>query len=297
MRRHQRGAMLLALLGVIAALGSLLLLRMARARDASPHSETGERALARAREALIAYAALGNAAGNHDNSPGALPCPDLDNDGVADFRCSADIGRLPWRTLGLGLLTDHAGECLWYVRSPAFGNNIPTAGRGGSADRPALNPALAGQIGDVENGQHGTRTWVALVIAPGDALPHQQRGATDRLSGCRAGGAQSFLDRSSFPGLDHAQGKVAIREAVSEHFNDRVIGIDATPHFSLAAARVLGDVELSGGAPPHAWWSRNRWCESLCADGPVGVIRIPDGEPVRRPLAALPGCALPCERP
>lgn len=297
MRTRQRGAILLAMLGVVAALGSVLLLRAAMKPGARPAARTSERALARAREALVAYAALGNAAGNHDNSPGALPCPDIDNNGVADFHCSADIGRLPWRTLGVGLLTDSAGECLWYARSARFGNDIPTSTRGSSQDRPALNPTLPGQIHDIVDGRPGGQRWIAVIMAPGEALAHQSRGSSDRLSGCRAGPASAFVDRSPVSGFEHAQGNVALHDVAGEQFNDVVIGIDAALHFSLTAARVLGDIELSGGTPPHVWWSRNRWCDALCAEGSVGVIRIPDGTPARRPLAAMPACATHCDTP
>ena len=110
MKRRQQGSALLIAVGL---LGLLAMATLARALSSPPGAEAAlatDRALARAREALVAYGALGNAAGSHDNSPGALPCPDLDNDGVSDLNCSAHIGRLPWRTLGLGPLLDGAGN-------------------------------------------------------------------------------------------------------------------------------------------------------------------------------------------
>src|SRR5688572_8050210 len=71
-----------------------------------------------ARQALIGRA-IADA-----NRPGSLPCPDGDDDGSADLfvgsACASYIGRLPWRTLGIGDLRDDAGERLWYVLSPAF---------------------------------------------------------------------------------------------------------------------------------------------------------------------------------
>lgn len=67
------------------------------------------RALEHARTALIGYALARRTA----DSPGHLPCPDLrapgpagrNHDGIedrlADGRCAASSGNLPWRTLGL----------------------------------------------------------------------------------------------------------------------------------------------------------------------------------------------------
>jgi hypothetical protein len=86
-----------------------------------------ERALAEAREALVAYAA--DRAINTVVGPGYLPCPDLDNDGWAESTCgslSGDsgqderLGRLPWKTLGLPDLRDGDGERLWYAVSTKY---------------------------------------------------------------------------------------------------------------------------------------------------------------------------------
>src|SRR5215470_7444650 len=84
----------------------------------SPQNQYDERsfpALAAAQQALIAYAA------SNRTLPGRLPCPDTTNTGVADTSCGAagqnQIGRLPWKTLGLTDLRDGSGECLWYAVS------------------------------------------------------------------------------------------------------------------------------------------------------------------------------------
>jgi hypothetical protein len=83
-----------------------------------------DRALAQAREALVAYAA--DRPINPWVGPGYLPCPDLDDDGWAESTCGSQsgesgqeerIGRLPWKTLGLPDLRDGYGERLWYAVS------------------------------------------------------------------------------------------------------------------------------------------------------------------------------------
>ncbi|HET7159234.1 MAG TPA: hypothetical protein VFI62_09570, partial [Burkholderiales bacterium] len=74
--------------------------------------------LEQARQALIGRA-IADA-----NRPGSLPCPDTNGDGSADLfagaACPSYIGRLPWRTLGIGDLRDEHGERLWYVLSPNY---------------------------------------------------------------------------------------------------------------------------------------------------------------------------------
>jgi type II secretory pathway pseudopilin PulG len=296
MRRRQRGSALLIAVGL---LGLLAMATLARALSAPPGAEAAlatERALARAREALVAYGALGNAAGSHDNSPGALPCPDLDNDGVSDLNCGAHIGRLPWRTLGLGPLLDGAGECLWYARSPRYSNNIQTSERGTSADKPALNPATAGEI--IEVNAEGTtgRRLAAVVIAPGLPLPGQQRGAVSGLSGCRSGDLAQFLEDVEVGGTPypHSSGLNAVMLLAVDGFNDSVLGMDTPRLFATAGARVLGDIQLAGGTPPHVWWTQNLWCTQVCVTATSGRITLAEGGSVSRALGVFPACASPC---
>lgn len=293
MKRAQRGAALLVLVGLI---GLLAMATLARALSSPPGAEAAlatESALARAREALIAYASW------EDNSPGSLPCPDLNNDGVAELSCSEDVGRLPWRTLGLGPLTDGAGECLWYARSPTFSNGIPTSQRDGSAGRPFLNPATPGQITEAGSTGATGALLVAIVIAPGLPLAGQTRGAANGLSGCRTGDIGQFVEDVELGGrlYRHSDGQSAVMLLPGERFNDRVLGISPERHFATVSARVLGQVgvrERDGGTPTEAWWSQNQWCAHLCATGTGGRIALPDGSAVYRALAVLPACAPPC---
>lgn len=89
--------------------------------------------LAIAKQALLAYSAetitgsINGALLNCNNNcprPGDLPCPDFDNDGDADPPCAiSKVGRLPWKTMGLGDLRDGSGERLWYAVSNKYKNN------------------------------------------------------------------------------------------------------------------------------------------------------------------------------
>ena len=123
-RRRQRGmGLVLAAVVLLAAVG-LLVLQWAEVSPSAQRGRVTARALAQAREALIAYAAdrpIDAAVG-----PGYLPCPDLDNDGWAEATCGSlagdvgqeqRLGRLPWKTLGLPDLRDGHGERLWYAVS------------------------------------------------------------------------------------------------------------------------------------------------------------------------------------
>jgi type II secretory pathway pseudopilin PulG len=96
-----------------------------------------QEALAQARDALIGYALKyredQRAQGQPGQVYGYLPLPDLgstrnQNLGCTNEGCDAAnfagnalnttvIGRLPWRTLGIGPLRDGQGECLWYAVS------------------------------------------------------------------------------------------------------------------------------------------------------------------------------------
>ncbi len=298
MKRRQRGA---ALLIAVALLGLLAIATLARALSSPAGNEdrlATERALVRARDALAAYGALGNAAGNHNNSPGALPCPDIDgNDGESDFSCAGHIGRLPWKTLGMGPLRDGAGECLWYARSASFSNNIPTDQRGSSADKPSLNPATPGAIAEITaSGPNGQRV-AAVIIAPGVALAGQVRGGTTGSAGCREGDIAQFIEGTTIDGTDynHTSGTVAILIQAGDGFNDTALSLDTSRLFATAGTRVLGEIALSsGGTPPYAWWDKNLWCAHLCASDSIGIIDLPSGARIMRSVPEMPACATAC---
>lgn len=163
--------LLLALLVVGTVAGVILGLNTAAASMKLSRDEITAAALQRAKEALIARAAL------DDNRPGSLPCPDLvtniagnvPNDGNADMLagndCPSYIGRLPWRTLGLPDLRDASGERLWYALSPSFRDD----------DSVAINSDTQGVI--TVEGASVASGVVAIVFAPGAALGAQIRDA------------------------------------------------------------------------------------------------------------------------
>jgi hypothetical protein len=117
--------------------------------------------------------------------PGALPCPDTDNDGWANEPCdnpNQRLGRLPWRTLNIEDLRDATGERLWYAVSQCFRHqrNYPSDAAACYLTAPPpsfeLNPYKNGDLQLCAFGTACTGTdllagsLVALVIAPGAPL-------------------------------------------------------------------------------------------------------------------------------
>src|SRR6185436_16359760 len=124
-RSGTRGQALVILIVMVAIAAMLLVYGSTSETGRAVKADAKTRAaLEYARQALIGRA-LGDG-----NRPGSFPCPDLDDDGSAELftgsACPSYIGRLPWRTLGIGDLRDEAGERLWYALSPGFRDH-PTA--------------------------------------------------------------------------------------------------------------------------------------------------------------------------
>jgi len=186
--RHAGAALVLVALFLVAVLVSLAAIGRGALAGAAQRDRITERALAQAREALIAYAAerpIDGAVG-----PGYLPCPDTDDDGWAEATCGslsghlgqADrLGRLPWKTLGLPDLRDGSGERLWYAVSTRHKGLLncaasrecrdmsPAAALGTITVRGADGrPIYDGTIADPRRAAVGGAA--AVVIAPGEAL-------------------------------------------------------------------------------------------------------------------------------
>jgi hypothetical protein len=184
-----------------------------------------ERALVLAKEALIAYASGQQATGTH--RPGELPCPDTNNDGVTlspvDFDCDTparQIGRLPWKTLGIPDVRDGSGERLWYAVSSRFKKDTAVV---------PLNSNTSGQL--TVTGIAPTDGAIAVIFAPGPVISGQNRSdanvndVTQYLEGSNANGDTIFI--SSVP---------------SNTFNDRLLAI--TPEIFFPAVEMKAAREL-----------------------------------------------------
>jgi hypothetical protein len=145
----------------------------ARAQIAVREVEQSYRALEEAKQALIGYSVAQPEAEGSTHGPGYLPCPDVRKDaesdppGASDTPCGArgvsQLGLFPWSSIGTNDIRDASGATIWYAVSG--GHKI-------NADDPPLNSEKPGLL------SVGAATdVVAVLIAPGQALPDQSRGA------------------------------------------------------------------------------------------------------------------------
>lgn len=194
--------------------------------------ERGGDAFASVKNALIGYAVRRGVAtcanpGNPTECnaelaarPGELPCPDTNNDGLAEATCAGTgqrIGWVPWKTLGIPEPKDSAGETLWYAVALPF---LSTASNPISGGKGYIN---SGTVGDLSvlgpGGAQRTNSAVAIIFAPGPTLPGQNRssldkdaapcpatGQTEIRSRCRSNYLESVISATSFqvdsPGND-----------------------------------------------------------------------------------------------
>jgi len=192
----QHGVALLVLaLVLIVGFGAFVYARLGKWREATTTSRNVNAAvLAQAKAALIGYV-VKEVLDLTGDVPGQFPCPEspsdagTTNEGRAGSTCSPtfptnkNIGRLPWRTLGVDKLVDASAEPLWYAVSP----NWVLAGAS-----PLINIGTPGQFTF-----DGTSDVVAVIFAPGAALLVNPA-ANQVAAGCAAR-AQSRNDRSHVP--------------------------------------------------------------------------------------------------
>jgi hypothetical protein len=217
---------LLALLAVaVMVFAYVLTSRLnAASRFVGVDSESNAKVLGQAKRALVGWMAINAAT---DNNPGRLPCPEAVNaigtssEGISAPLVTpstpncATVGRLPWRTLGLGKLVDAASEPLWYAVSPGWAlQNSST-----------LLSVYADSLGAmVVDGQAAPNEVVALIIAPGPAMNVQAAG------GCAARAQTRNAPAPAMDPLDYIECFNAATPAFSTtgpatSFNDQVVRV------------------------------------------------------------------------
>ena len=204
--------LLLATIALALAFAAIAMLS-AIAPTAHRNAES-DRALAQAREALVAYAADRDI--NAWVGPGYLPCPDLDDDGWAEATCGSQggdtgqaqrLGRLPWKTLGLPDLRDGHGERLWYAVSSKHKGLLNCA-----PSRACLDMSPDAALGTISvRDAHGTlvhdgtstdlysvdRTGAAaVIIAPGPPLVRVGAPDLQRRDGAAKADPANYLDKA-----------------------------------------------------------------------------------------------------
>lgn len=222
--KNQTGAVLLAFALLLLVGTSYLLVQKLNANLILVHNQEKTRnALREAKQALIGYAATYPDNVNSDVGPGYLPCPDLNNNGSNASSCSSaggtTIGRFPYARLETRKLTDAYGQTLWYALSDNFRNN------------PRLEPLNSETQGDLT--VDGQTDIVAVIIAPGPALPNQDRDPSETVI---ANEIANYLesDNADFDNdfVSHATGD----------FNDQLIYITRQELMEAVEKRVLGEV-------------------------------------------------------
>ena len=168
--------------------------------------EVTAEALAQAKEALMGYAVSVNLTGGIAR-PGDLPCPDTNNDGVAENSCGSAsgsnqaqrLGRLPWKTLGLSDLRDGNGERLWYAVSNNFKEKTHTICS--SPGQPGcLNSDTAGTItirspdGNLVFDASVNNGVAAIIISPGVVLQRTDKGSAQDRSNAGVNLPENYLD-------------------------------------------------------------------------------------------------------
>jgi len=243
-------------------------------------------ALAQAKDALIGRAVA------DDNRPGSLPCPDNNDDGIADLfagnNCPSYIGRLPWRTLGLPDINDGSRERLWYALSNNFRDH--QSAQPINSDTKGTFTVYSTNLGLV----NAQAQAVAIVFSPGNALPGQDRATANVTS--------NYLDQSGCPGA-------SCRDNTSQHypfgiffmgpvlddnrntiFNDNLLLIEASDIIPSVEKRVAKELKdwlqayyAANGYYPYP--AKYNDCDSEHCRGNTSVCRG------RIPMSAAPGDA------
>jgi hypothetical protein len=239
----QRGQIIIMIVLIMAIGTGFLVFSLSDTRDlATKRTAQTDAALGQAKEALIGWSAARTpTAGSPTIRPGELPCPDKNNDGMDnDGGCSAgDIGRIPWKTLGIQEPRDGYGETLWYAVAGPFRYKPQNPG-------PITSDSL-GNITVYQGSTIQTSQAIAVLFAPGPPLGSQARGAA--TTACSTTGttiqqqncAANYLESTG--GGNNAQtGGPFIQAAASGTFNDRVLAITNADLMPLVEQRVAREM-------------------------------------------------------
>lgn len=219
-------------------------------------------ALSEAKAALIGYS-------SSNKRPGALPCPDTNNDGSADTNgnvaCYSNIGRLPWKTLGLNDIRDGSNERLWYTLSANFAN-VPSTSIINSDDNTGLiNVCPDNACGDASPipalptiaPLPLLTKQVAIVLSAGNLLAGQDRQdgldsnpnpvantdnakkASNYLDSITVGPNQFNNATGSNNGSDY------ISSGATDTFNDKLLAINSAEVFSNVDKRMQSKATLA----------------------------------------------------
>ncbi|HYN53694.1 MAG TPA: hypothetical protein VES38_03205 [Methylotenera sp.] len=259
-RHPQKGLTLIILVLLLIIVGSATYIAQLNANNIQAmRAEKTAKALMEAKKALLGYAVTVNLKVLASDPcpiacrrPGDLPCPDTNSDGEADTSCDdaeERLGRLPWKTLGLGDLRDGNGDRLWYAVSNNFKNNPKVM---------PLNNNSLGTIhitdfgGLVSANATGSTGAVAVIFSTGTPLTRQD-GIQQIRSDTNANIASHYLDNAL--GEDNADFldstangfvKGVVRDAAGDIIlNDQLLVISQKDIFNAIDTKVLKEVKLA----------------------------------------------------
>ncbi len=217
-RVSQKGTALILLVFMIALIFTTYAIRTTTGVE-----YRAERDLKTAKALVEAKAALLGWSVRQSNS-GQLPCPEdtlligMATEGLAKTSCTLPaIGRLPWKTLGIGDIRDGNNEKLWYAISPGF--RTPPIN---------INTAAALNINALPN------SAVAIIFSSGMPLSTQSRPVPTWIS---PPDVIQYLDLSNNDGDSSfvTSGGAAV-------FNDKLMTITKEELFSLVVKRILREI-------------------------------------------------------
>ncbi len=273
--------MLLILLVVTLAVTSILLSGASKTNLDVQRQKKNLAVLAQAKEALIAWSVLNtgidDTLGTVDDRPGTLPCPDFNlfggaNSGSESGTCSTgggtSLGRLPWKSLGIGELRDADGERLWYALSDNF--------RRPGLNNAAINSDTKGTLSlYAPDGTtlltNSGEELAAIVFSPGNPLPGQDRaGSPDAASSYLDSGNSRTNTSASGPFIAGPAKDIAGNIVV----NDLAIGISARELIAAVEKRTLREAEKALAA--HAANNGGKYPNPASASDTNCIAAIPN---------------------
>jgi type II secretory pathway pseudopilin PulG len=252
-RQHGAALMVMLVILVIGA-ATILVNSLNSATLQTERDKKTAEALAQAKDALIGYAVTYY---DTHSTPtpqtfGFLPCPDLNgsagNGEGSSNTCGSKnvstIGRLPWKTLGLPVLRDGNGECLWYAVAGTYKNNPNTDIM--DWDTNGLFQVSA-TSGVTLTGTTADSQAVAVVFSPGVPFSSQSQNRAPDGNAPICGGnytASNYLDSDSTIGANNSTPS-ATANAITQFFtsgataniNDQIIYITKSDIFNAIKKR------------------------------------------------------------
>lgn len=273
--KHQAqcgGALIIFMLVLVLATTAALISSMNGSKVKIEQDRRTQAALGEAKSALIGYAL------QHTSKPGALPCTDTNNGGSGvtsgTNACAAYIGRFPWKQLGLPVLKDATGECLWYGLSPIFRNQMTNGNRISNPLNGNTNGTIS-LLDDADAPMVGVNPVIAVVIAPKGPVSGQSRSGVNTIYCPGDSNASEYLDVKG--AVNNATGNVSgtnytFKVGTADNtFNDQFVYITAQELLPLLRKRIareiLGDVDTPSGLYKYYQTSSSYPCPASTSGG------------------------------